>query len=113
MTRLERKYRETEQEVLNRLIEETTIEELEQLRLETAMDYTKIKFGEKDAKKVWNHREFWNWWRMIWHQNDIDILDWLITEQDRMNFDNYAETQLAKAVEKWLPDRRQLKRWTR
>jgi hypothetical protein len=116
MTKMQQQWKQAETDIINSLIGEHSVESIRMLRVETGMDYIKMKHGIQIARRVWLHKSYWAWWRTIWHMNDLDILDWLTIEsyrtpQQKLHIDDYAEAQLAKALENYTPTRELLESW--
>lgn len=107
------KMEKAEQEVIQRLFEygysgAFTPEKLFWLRVDLGMLFLTQKYGEEKAAKIWVKPEFWTWFRWVWHDNDMEILDWCIQPEDRIQWREYAQTQFAKAT-KYEPDQRLLR----
>lgn len=85
-------------------------EDMQHLKVETGMDYLVKKYGYPTASKMWKTKGFWAWWQIIWHLNNMDILDWLSIEKDQtLSWDDYAGSQLAKSVHKYNLSRREMR----
>jgi hypothetical protein len=116
MTKMQQQWKQAETDIIDALIGEHSVESIRMLRVETGMDYIKMKYGIQIARRVWQHKSFWQWWRTIWHLNDLDILDWLTIEayrdkRNQLHIDDYAESQLAKALQNYVPARELLESW--
>ena len=93
---------EVDKKILEIIGEGRTIDDLEHLRLETGMDYLVKKYGHARARRMWASKGFWAWWRIIWHLNNADIIDFLSVEEGTtISWDDYAEGQLAKSIHKY------------
>lgn len=100
---------ETQAEVLGAMRGKTA-EDLFWARTDLGKEYLRTKYGRQIEQKIQQQREFWTWWRWIWHENDVAILDWLIEKRATLDWDDYLNAQLAKAM-RMEPERRLLKDW--
>jgi hypothetical protein len=108
------KFLEREKQVQEQLLaiigHDRTEHDMNLLRLETGMDYLRHKYPKATAKKIWNSKTFWAWWRIVWHMNNMDVLDFLSIEPDQtLSWDDYAEGQFAKSIYKWNLSKAELK----
>ncbi|HMN89791.1 MAG TPA: hypothetical protein PKD70_11170 [Saprospiraceae bacterium] len=111
MKLVEQRMQEVEDEIIEK-IGDTDYEQVFNLRVEIGMDFLRLKHGNKSAKKIWKQKEFWVWWRWVWHMNDLDILDFCRKNKITLiDFEQYGETQLAKAVSKFSVDIKNLVKW--
>lgn len=88
----------TEINVIKRIIEKVDESHMFWLRVDLGMYYLEQKYGYDKASRIWLKPEFWTWWRWVWHDNDLSILDWCIQPEDRLTWGEYAQTQYAKAT---------------
>lgn len=99
----------SERQVIARL-PGTTKEELFWARVDIGKEYLATTYGANGAKKIQTHKEFWVWWRWIWHDNDLSILEWMIEESAQLEWEDYLNAQLVKAM-RMEPPKRLLKDW--
>jgi len=85
-------------------------EDMEHLKVETGMDYLVKKYTYATARQMWKSKGFWAWWRIIWHMNNMDILDWLTIEKEQtLSWEDYAGSQLAKSVHKYNLSKKEMR----
>jgi hypothetical protein len=107
-TKLIQKIEKTELELIAKI--GGSVDEMRSLMLDIGMQYLIEKYGYQKAKQMWIRPGFWAWWRIIWHLNNADVLDWLSFEADStISWDDYAESQLAKALYKYKLTEREIK----